>query len=164
MLPLAIPFALLAGSAVGLLRRPHWSGKAFGAGVLLAQIVFSLIPVTYCQLFDAKRDLFRTIGSLVAPGSPLGVYGMQTMHYPNRDVYDRYKFMLWPGQAIVPPSSHAASLLHPPDSNVRYMLRGRPIPPPEGAWTLAASWTFPDWVKSHVHVAAVHEYYFFQRR
>lgn len=164
MLPLALPFALLAGSAIGALGRWHAAGKALGAGVLAAQVVFSLLPVTYCQMFDTKRDLARAIGSIVTPGTAIAVHDMQTMHYPNRDVYERYQLMLWPGQSIVPPSSHVANLLGAPDPNVRYVLRGQPSPPPEGNWTFAGAWTFPAWIKSHVHVAAVHEYYLYQRR
>jgi hypothetical protein len=165
LLPVAIPLILCAGVAVGAMRQWAWARKpalALGISVLTLQAVFSFWPVTYCQIWDTKRAMVREIGAIVPHGSAIALHGMQTFNYPSQRVYDRYRLMLAPGGSIVPPSSHAASLLHRYAPPVRYVLTGRPDPPPHGQWVLVAAWTYPAWIKSHVHVPAVHELFLYQ--
>ena len=167
LLPIVIPLALCAGVAMGTMQR--WSAKypkpivALGSAILALQVVFSFVPVTYCQMFDTKRAMRLEINAIAPPGSAILLHGMQTFNYPNRYVYDRYRMMVAPGASIVPPSSHAANLLHPYDPSVRYALTGWPNPPPGDDWKLAGEWTYPNWIKSHVHVPAIYEFHLYQK-
>ena len=167
LLPIVIPLVLCAGVAIGALRHLAWGRKpayALAAGTLAAQFVFSFFPVTYCQMFDTKRDLQRDLSTLLPPRSPIAIHGMQTLNYPNRYIYDQYRLMLAPGQVIIPPSTHAANLLHPFDQAVRHVFTGTPHPPPEGSYRLISQWTYPDWIRSHVHVPAIYELFLHQRQ
>jgi len=167
LLPIVIPLALCAGVAIGALRDLPWGRKpayALAAGTLAAQLVFSFIPVTYCQIFDTKRDLQRNLSTLLPPQTPIALHGMQTLNYPNRNVYDQYRLMLGPGQAIVPPSTHAANLLHPFDPAVRHVFTGTPQPPPGSDYNLLNHWRYPEWIRSHVHVPAIYELFLHERQ
>jgi hypothetical protein len=167
LLPLAIPLVLCAGAALGALRDLHWGRKpayALAAATIAAQFGFSFVPVTYCQLFDTKRDLQRDLVTLLPPDSAIAIQGMPTHNYPNRNVYDNYRLMLAPGQEIVPPSAHAASLLGPFDSAVRRTFTGSPQPPADDSYRLLGQWTYPAWIRSHVHVPAIHEFFLYERR
>jgi hypothetical protein len=161
LLPIAIPMALAAGVMIGspLLRR---AGPALATVILACQLAFSLAPVTYCQMFDTKAALAAELGTVVPAGTPIAMHGIPTFNYPNRDVYERYPLMLMDGNQIIPPSTHAANLLHPYDPAVRYAFTGRPEPPP-GAWRLVKGWTYPRWVVSHVHVPAVYELFLYEK-
>jgi hypothetical protein len=167
LLPIAIPLVLCAGVAIGALRdlpRGRKPAYALAAGTLAAQLVFSFFPVTYCQLFDTKRDLQRYLSSLLPPQTPIAIHGMQTLNYPNRLIYDQYRLMLAPGQAIVPISTHPANLLHPFDPAVRHVFTGTPQPPPDGAYRLLGQWRYTNWIRTHVHVPATHEFFLYERQ
>ena len=167
LLPIVIPFVLCAGVAMGAMQQ--WPAKykkpvlVLGIGILALEAVFSFLPVTYCQMLDTKRAIRMEIGAIAPPGSAILLHRMQTFNYPDRYVYDSYRMMLAPGASIVPPSSHAANVLHPYDPAVRYSLTGWPDPPPGGAWKLAGTWAYPDWIKAHVHVPAVYEFHLYQK-
>lgn len=160
LLPIVIPFTLCAGVAVGALRRRGW---IVAGAVLAAQFVFSFVPVTYAQLFDTKRDMAAEMPRHLPPGSPLAVYGMQTLGFPNRTVYENYRLMLMPGQEIVPPSTHAGQLLSSYDATAAAAVTREAVPPPGDGWRLTASWRYPDWIRRHVHVPAIHELYLYRR-
>jgi hypothetical protein len=167
LLPIVIPLVLCAGAAIGALRDLPWGRKpayALAAATLAAQFVFSFIPVTYCQMFDTKRDLQHGLATLLPPNSPIAIHGMQTFNYPNRHTYDQYRLMLAPGQAIVPTSTHAANLLHPFDRATRHVFTGTPNPPPEAVYRLVGQWTYPGWIRSHIHVPAIYEFWLFERQ
>lgn len=85
LLPIVIPLVLCAGAAIGALRHLPWGRKpayVLAGGTLAAQFVFSFFPVTYCQMFDTKRDLQRNLSTLLPPQSPIAIHGMQTLNYP----------------------------------------------------------------------------------
>lgn len=184
MLPIAVALAVLAGVAVGAAvgragvfgSRPWRAAVLALAGVALAQqLVFGFAPVTYTQLFDLKRELARDIGRVVPEGSPLVVADMPSFNVPNRHVYERYRLAHPPGEKLFPPSTHGENLFRPYDPAHRFVLSGSPVP--ESDWwpnarsrwpdrdvELVRAWTYPAWVKRHVHVPSVYEFYLFRRR
>ena len=167
LLPIVIPLVLCAGVTIGALLELPWGRKpayALAAATLAAQLVFSFWPVTYCQMFDTKRDLQRDLATLLPLQSPIAIHRMQTFNYPNRHTYDQYRLTLPPGQAIVPTSTHAANLLHPFDPSVRHVFTGTPQPPFGGSYRLIGQWVYPDWIRSHIHVPAVYEFFLHERR
>jgi len=167
LLPIVIPLVLCAGVAIGALLALPWGrkpGYALGFATLAAQLVFSFWPVTYCQMFDTKSDLQHTLPAVLPRNSPIAILGMQTFNYPNRDTYEQYRLTLAPGQAIVPSSTHAANLLRPADSPVRHVFTGTLQPPPDGDYRLLKQWTYTEWIRSHVHVPAIYEFFLFERR
>ena len=167
LLPIAIPLVLCAGVTIGALLELPWSRKpayALAAATLAAQLVFSFWPVTYCQMFDTKRDLQRDLATLLPPQSPIAIHGMVTFNYPNRHTYDQYRLTLAPGQAILPPSTHAANLLQPGDLTTHYVFTGAPQPPSGGSYRLIGKWVYPNWIRAHIHVPAVYEFFLYERR
>jgi hypothetical protein len=167
LLPIAIPLVLCAGVTIGALLEIRWGRKpayALAAATLASQLVFSFWPVTYCQMFDTKRDLQRDLATLLPPQSPIAIHGMVTFNYPNRHTYDQYRLMLAPGQAILPPSTHAANLLHPFNPATRHIFTGTPQPPFGGSYRLIGQWVYPDWIRSHIHVPAVYEFFLHERQ
>ena len=167
LLPIVIPLVLCSGVAIGaLLALPRGRKPAYALAIatLTSQLVFSFWPVTYCQMFDTKSDLRRDLATVLPPNSSIALHGMQTFNYPNRHTYGQYRLMLAPGQAIVPVSTHAANLIQPADPGIRHVFTGTPQPPPDGAYQLLKQWTYPEWIRSHVHVPAIHEFFLFERR
>ena len=183
LLPIALVLAVSAGVMVGAalaadVRRARWvrAGVLVLAAVaLLQQFALGFVPVTYTQLFDARRALARDIDGFVPEGSPLLVADMPSFNVPNRRVYERYKLTHPPGERLFPPSTHGENLFHPYDPAHRFILSGNATP--QSAWwpnaqsrwpdtdvELVARWTYPDWIKRHVHVPSVYEYYLFRRR
>ena len=183
MLPVALILTVGAGVAVGAALKsagPRARLLRAGAGVLAAvallqQFALGFVPVTYTQLFDARRALARDISGFVPEGSPLLVADMPSFNVPNRRVYERYRLMHPPGERLYPPSTHGENLFHPYDGAHRFVLSGAPAPQ-SGWWPGAqsrwpdtdvepvAQWTYPAWVKRHVHVPSVYEFYLFRRR
>jgi hypothetical protein len=183
MLPVALVLAVGAGVAVGAAlksaspraRLLRASALALAAVALAQQFVFGFVPVTYTQLFDARRALDRDIGRYVPEGSPLLVADMPSFNVPNRGVYERYRLMHPPGERLFPASTHGENLFHPYDPAHRFVLAGSPTPQ-SGWWPGAqsrwpdtdvepvAQWTYPAWIKRHVHVPSVYEFYLFRRR
>ena len=183
MLPIAVALAVGAGVAVGAAWRreqglggwPRAAVLVLSAAALMQQLVYGFAPVTYTQLFDTKRELALDLGQVVPEGSALVVADMPSFNVPNRDVYERYRLTHPPGEKLFPPSTHGENLFHPYDPAHRFVLSGAPVP--ESDWwpgarsrwpdrdvELVRQWTYPAWVKRHVHVPSVYEFYLFRRR
>jgi hypothetical protein len=168
LLPIALPLAVSAAVAVGELyaRLAHRPALRFLASVLVAaallhQLTTSFLPVTYCQLLDTKRSLAHDLPGLVKRGSPILLFDMASFNYPNRSVYQDFALMLPRGEAIRPPSTHGANLLHSFVPSYRYILSGS-TKAPESA-VLLRQWTYPEWIKQRVYVPGFYEFYLFQR-
>ena len=176
LLPIALPAALCAGVAAGSL----WSwASARGlpvrsvaiaslAAVLVYQAAFNYTPVTYCQVFDLKRELARDLPAIVPPGTPILLEDMNTFNYPNGNVYARYPLMLAPGRAIWPTSTHPRNVLSPYTPSCRFVLAGASEPLIEDPWQFnnlvpRRQWTYPEWVSKRVKVPAIYEFYLFER-
>lgn len=182
LLPIAILLAVSGGVAVGAgLAAAHERARQLRAltlgaiaVVLMQQFVWGFIPVTYTQLFDARRALARELGEVVPPGAPLLIVDMPSFNVPNRHVYDRYPLMHPPGEKLFPPSTHGENLFHPYDPTQRFILAGSLTtqtawPNVQSNWPdtdveLIRQWTYPTWIKAHVHVPSVYEFYLFRRR
>jgi 4-amino-4-deoxy-L-arabinose transferase-like glycosyltransferase len=182
LIPIAIILAVSAGVAVGAALQIR-GGRArqlraltllILAIALAQQLVWGFIPVTYTQLFDTRRELARDIGKILPPGTPLLIANMPSFNVPNRYVYDNYPLMHLPGEKLFPPSTHGENIFHPFDPNYRFILSGSLTT--QTAWPNAQSklpdddvefvrqWTYPPWIKKHVHVPSVYEFYLFQRK
>jgi hypothetical protein len=168
----AFALALCAGFAGSELldwsrrsRITRYAAVALLAAVAADQVIESLIPVTYCQLLDVRREAASELPSLVAPGSPLLMVRMNSFNIPDSRVYDRYWLMLPPEKELTPPSSHGEHVLKPYDPQYRYVLAGstldREVWPPVGR--LVRQWTYLAWIKSRVHVPAVYELSLYER-
>ncbi len=182
LLPIAILLAVSAGVAVGAgLAATHVRARQLRlltlgvvAFVLAQQFVWSFIPVTYTQLFDARRALARDIGQIVPPGAPLLIADMPSFNVPNRYIYERYALMHPPGEKLFPLSTHGENLFHPYDPAHRFILAGSPTtqtawPNAHSQWPdtnveLIGQWTYPAWIKTHVYVPSVYEFYLFRRQ
>jgi hypothetical protein len=173
LLPMAFALALSAGFAASELlawarhsrtaRRLAW---CLVAAVLADQAVEGFIPVTYCQVFDVRRDLSKELPSLVPPGSPLLIIEMNSFNVPDSHTYGQYRLMLPPGKKIDPPSSHGAHVLAPYDPQYRYVLAGSTLReerwPPVGR--LIRRWVYPEWITSRVAVPAIYEFALYERK
>ena len=168
----AFALALCAGFAASALldwsrrsRITRYAVVALLAAVAADQAIESLIPVTYCQLFDVRRETARDLPSLVAPGSPLLMVRMNSFNIPDSRVYDRYRLMLPPEKELTPPSSHGEHMLKPYDPQYQYILAGSTLTteawPPVGR--LIREWTYPAWIKGRVQVPAVYELFLYER-
>lgn len=177
LLPFAIVLSIGAGVAVGAALSARWTQTAMMrgvvwliiVGVLALQFVGSFVPVTYTQMFDTRRELARDIGRLAPEGDPLLIVDMVSFNLPNRHVYERYPMMHPPGERIRPLSTHGENLFKPYDPSYRFILAGSSPAPGTQAWPkgdaeLIGKWTYPDWVKSHVYVPSVYEFYLYRRR
>jgi hypothetical protein len=141
---------------------------------LAQQLVWGFIPVTYTQLFDTRRELARDIGKILPPGTPLLIANMPSFNVPNRYVYDYYPLMHPPGEKLFPPSTHGENIFHPFDPNYRFILAGSITTQtawpnaqskwPDGDVEFVGQWTYPTWIKKHIHVPSVYEFYLFQRK
>jgi len=172
LLPVAFALALAAGVAAGesLKWARHLRVARYVVAVVLSaivadQVIQSFVPVTYCQLFDARRALARDLPTLVPTGAPLLIVRMNTFNIPDSRVYERYPLMLPPDKRLTPPSSHGEHVLQPYDPHYRYVLAGSTLTqeawPPVG--NLVQEWTYPAWIKSRVHVPGVYEFSLYER-
>jgi hypothetical protein len=177
MVPLAIPvFVLVAYGAamiadhLGPISRKLWIG-CIGLFIVW-QLGFSYAPVTYAQIFDTKQQLAVDLPRYVPSGQSLLISRMQTYNFPNRAVYDHYRLMMLPNDPIVPPSRHAAGILHPLDPNVTYYLLGSgtaglpwhvPGPDPEMVGEKIAEWRYPAWVRRNLIVPCLYEFTLYRR-
>ena len=142
------------------------------AAFLVYQFTFSYLPVTYAQVFDLKRDLARDLPSLVSPGSPLLISGMQSYEYPNADIYSSYSLMKLPHEPVIPASRHTYSIFQPLDPNVPFYLLGSgtaglpsntPVPPMPLQGELVKQWRYPAWVRNQVLVPCIFEFALYRR-
>jgi 4-amino-4-deoxy-L-arabinose transferase-like glycosyltransferase len=177
MVPFVIPIFVLVtyGAAMIADRLGPVSRKVWVACIglfIVAQLALSYTPVTYAQMFDTKRQLAADLPRYVPPGEPLLISRMQSYNFPNRAVYDRYHLMMLPNDPIVPPSRHAAGILHPLDPNVTYYLLGSgttglpwhvPGPYPEMVGEKIAEWRYPPWVRRHLIVPCLYEFTLYRR-
>lgn len=178
LLPFAILLAVGAAVTVGAaLASPRLQRRSLRAlvwvlvaAVLVQQVVWSFVPVTYTQLFDTKRALARDIEKVVPVGSPLLIVDMASFNVPNRHVYERYPLMHPPGETLRPTSTHGENIFKPYDPSYRYILAGNSAEPGKPLWpkpedaAFVRAWTYPTWVKSNVYVPSVYEFYLFERR
>jgi len=176
LLPIAWYGAILIGIAVGgALSRgassrfpvSHLARLALAAAVL-QQFVWGFVPVTWTQMLDLKRSLARELPDLVPPGSPLLITGMVSFNLPNSHVYQHYRLMRPPGEALEPPSTHGENLFHSYEPGWRFALVGSPhpklVPRLPADVELVRHWTFPRWVKAHVHVPSIYEFSLYERK
>jgi hypothetical protein len=177
LLPFAIVLSIGAGVAVGAALSSRWRERSVLralmwvviVGVLAQQFVWSFIPVTYAQLFDTKGALARDIARLAPEGSNLLMVDMVSFNLPNRHVYDHYTLMHPPGEKLFPLSTHGENLFKPYDPSYKFVLAGSVREPGRAEWPKAdleavQSWTYPEWIKSHIYVPAVYEFYLFRRK
>ena len=178
-LPFFVPVIVLVTHGVGYLAKRFFGAPsaelawtAALAALLVFQLVFSYVPVTYAQVFDMKRQLARELPSVLPAETPILVSRMQSYNYPNRNVYERYALMKLPQDPIEPPSRHAANIFRRLDPNVGYLLLGsgnaglpwNPVgeyPPLSGR--LIREWRYPAWVKDRVLVPCIYEFALYRR-
>ncbi len=176
LLPVAMVLAVGAGAAVSALveralRAGRWQAhlvRLAAVTVLAGQFVYGFLPVTYCQVFEAKRAMARELPAYAPPGSSLLVLKTVTFGLPGAQVYERYRFVHPPGESAVPPSSQAEQLFHPFHPGIPFLLTSRPLEEvPGGAQfgpaRLVKAWRYPEWIKRRVYVPAVYELYLYAR-
>lgn len=165
-----------AGATADWLSARHHLGRRAWVGLLLLflawRLVYGYVPVTYAQVFDIRRQVAAELPNYLPPGSPLLLSRMQGGNLPGAGIYENYRLMLVPGDALVPSSRHAASTLSPFDPNVQFLLQGtggaglpwhKPVPAPAVPVAPVHEWRYPDWIRENLIVPCFYEYYLFQR-
>lgn len=180
MLTFLVPYIVFsiygAGAVSEWLAARHRIGRTAWVTLLWAFLAWRLLygyaPVTYAQVFDIRRQVAAELPGYVAPGSPLLLSRMQGGNLPGAGIYENYRLMLVPGDALVPPSRHAASTLYPYDPNVQFLLQGtggaglpwhKPVPFPSVPVAPVREWRYPDWIRENLIVPCFYEYYLFRR-
>ncbi|MBL8238278.1 MAG: hypothetical protein JNM66_12705 [Bryobacterales bacterium] len=180
MLTFLLPYVIFsiygAGMAADWLSARHRLGRAAWMTLLFAflawRLVYGYVPVTYAQVFDIRRQVAAEMPSYVPPGSPVLLSRMQGGNLPGSGIYDNYRLMLVPGDALVPLSRHAASTLHPYDPAVEFLLQGtggaglpwhKPVPSPAIPVAPVREWRQPDWIRENLIVPCFYEFFLFRR-
>ena len=164
-----------AGVMGGWMSRWRWGRQTWTAVLVIFlcwRFVYGYLPVTYAQVADTRRQLAAELPTVVPPGSPLLITRMQGSNLPGAGVYENYRLMLLPGDVLIPPSRHAASILNTFDPDVVYILQGtggtglpwhKPVPSPPIAGDLVKSWKYPEWIREQLIVPAFYEFYLYRR-
>ena len=161
MLPLMLPVLVLATHGIAWISDRIAHQPVAKAACVAASIVFlawhfavSYLPVTYVQMFDLKKQLAADLPGLVPPGQPLLIAKMQAPNFPNRDVYEKYRLMMLPGDPIIPASRHTSNVFTALDDHVAYYLLGtggaglpwhQSFPHPPLSGELIKEWRYPAW-------------------
>ena len=179
MIPFIIPVFVLTTYGIAWIadRLPQsrpvqlaWLGLL--GSFLLGHAIVSYGPVTYAQVFDLKRKVAADIPSLVPAGSPLLIARMQATNFPNRDLYEKYRLMMIPGDPIRPPSRHASNIFYPLTQDAGFFLLGsggsglpwhEPIATPPLSGELVKEWRYPKWVRDHLRVPVLYEFFLYRR-
>jgi hypothetical protein len=178
MIPFIIPVFVFVTYAVAWIadKLPSRRAQMGWAAALTIFLIFhfsiSYVPLTYVQINDMKRRLAEDLPGLVPPGAPLLIGRMQSVNYPNADVYDRYQLMMVPGDVIRPASRHTANIFHAFEPDVQYYLLGNggaglpwhePVATPALSGELIKEWRYPDWVRQRIIVPVIFEFQLYKR-
>lgn len=150
---------LIAGRRLRVIRLAGMSVIALALGY---QFLAGYVPITYVQALNTKAELARTIAAYVPSGSSIIWLGRIT-EIPNAEVYTDYqlRFPDPPPPGYNEKMMRHAIKLYSPDAE--YILSTRPLDASVPDQELLARWTYPEWIKSRVFVAAVMEYYLYRR-
>jgi len=168
---LPIGYVLVIFAGVGLMTA--WQAGRFRGVFLKAlstaavgltiglQWTLGYLPVTYVQLFDAKRALARELPAHVSKNASVLWLGNEN-GLPNATTYEHYKLILPKGRS--PKYRSLAHVFYAYDDTWTHALSIRP-PESQSVGRLLSAWKYPEWVKLFVHTLAVGdtEYYLYKR-
>lgn len=164
MLPVAVVMVPVMGVGAAYLvehasRVVRRGGLALTLLGVIFQFVVGYLPVTYMHLYDTKRQLAESIDQYVVPGSPIMTELDGVTHFPNADVYTRYRLMLPEGQK--PPLKSEEHLYADYAPGAHCLLSSNPLEEAAGGMKRVASWEYPDFVSWFVMNHVIDEFYLY---